>query len=50
MLPWQPYKGLKVVQSLMLIYTYHHCQEIHNNKYSIGLLFVATETIEVGLV
>ena len=26
--------------------THHHCQEIHNNKYYMGLLLVAMATIE----
>ena len=29
---------------------HHHCQEIHNNKYYMGLLFVAMATIEVDSV
>ena len=28
-------------------HTYHHCQETHNNKYSMELLLVAMATIEV---
>ena len=31
-------------------HTYHHCQEIHINKYSLGLLLVAMATIEVDSV
>ena len=31
-------------------HTYHHCQEIHNNKYFMGLLLVAMATIEVDSV
>ena len=30
--------------------THHHCQEIHNNKYYMGLLLVAMATIEVDSV
>ena len=29
---------------------HHHCQEIHNNKYYMGLLLVAMATIEVDSV
>ena len=28
-------------------HTHHHCQEIHNNKYYMGLLLVAMATIEI---
>ena len=31
-------------------HTHHHCQEIHNNKYYMGLLLVAMATIEVDSV
>ena len=31
-------------------HTYHHCQEIHNNKYYMGILLVAMATIEVDSV
>ena len=31
-------------------HTHHHCQEIHNNKYCMGLLLVAMATIEVDSV
>ena len=31
-------------------HTHHYCQEIHNNKYYMGLLFVAMATIEVDSV
>ena len=29
---------------------HHHCQEMHNNKYYMGLLLVAMATIEVDSV
>ena len=31
-------------------HTHHHCQEIHNNKYYMGILLVAMATIEVDSV
>ena len=31
-------------------HTHHPCQEIHNNKYYMGLILVAMATIEVDLV
>ena len=31
-------------------YAHHPCQEIHNNKYYIGLLLVAMATIEIDSV
>ena len=31
-------------------HTHHHFQEIHNNKYYMGLLLVAMATIEVDCV
>ena len=31
-------------------HTHDHCQEIHNNKYYMGLLLVAMATIEVDSV
>ena len=31
-------------------HTHHHCQEIHNNKYYMGLLLVSMATIEVDSV
>ena len=48
MLPWQHTKGK--IFAKFDAHTHHHCQEIHNYKYYMGLLLVAMATIEVDSV
>ena len=53
MLPWQCYHGNHTKGKICAkfdAHKHHHCQEIHNSKYYMGLLLVAMATIEVDSV
>ena len=48
--PWQCYHGNHTKGKICAkfdAHKHHHCQEIHNSKYYMGLLLVAMATIEV---